>query len=525
MSVYQVGKGKTVRGTVVKKGASQIVFRGGAAVDVAVSSGGLQILSGGRAVGTRLRYGGTQWLYGGAQASGTLLQGRLNAIAPWDGAESVNAYQCISGGVAYDTVLRGANARQSVYAGGRAEGTVISSGGWQRLHRKGVAKNTVVRSGGYQQVRSGALASASDVLRDGWLEVRGGGRAVSVSVAGGGRLTAGSDARLDGIALKSGARALLEGGAILQGKNSFAGAAVSGGSASKRVRLAKGAALSIGARTDMSKLHLEVASASLATAGTGSTLGSLTLKAGARVAYDVRKVAAKETVPLLKVSARSSLARLGAFSVTVAASQGAGVYELSTNLVQTRGVAYTVFAGTRKLGTASLNGLGRISGSAVYKVESRGTATSLTVAALSAPRKGTAKAETLTGSASWDVFYGGKGNDILKGVSGRDVAVYDKTAWGRDTIASTKGTMTLLFKDLKAADIVQKLKGTTMTFTRKTDRSQTITVQGWKSATHNVVFGGAMSAFDKWLKASKPGTAMATAARNDALKKAGLAQA
>jgi hypothetical protein len=131
----------------------------------------------------------------------------------------------------------------------------------------------------------------------------------------------------------------------------------------------------------------------------------------------------------------------------------------------------------------------------------------------------------LTGTVNSDIFCGSKGNDTIKGVHGRDIAVYGKTAWGKDTIVKTDGTMTLLFKDLKKTDVVQKLKGTTMTLTRKSDKNQSVTIHGWNSATHNVVFGGTMNAFAKWLKASKPTAAQTTAARNEAWKKAGLAQA
>ncbi len=142
--------------------------------------------------------------------------------------------------------------------------------------------------------------------------------------------------------------------------------------------------------------------------------------------------------------------------------------------------------------------------------------------------KGNARGNKLTGGVHSDIFYGAQGGDTIAGKNGRDVAVYDKTKWGKDKIVKTNGTMTILFKDLKKADVVQKLKGTTMTLTRKGDKSQSVTVQGWDKATHNVVFAsGAMTAFNKWLKATSVADMKktATAARNEAWKKAGLAQA
>ncbi|MBQ9406099.1 MAG: hypothetical protein IJU37_05080, partial [Desulfovibrio sp.] len=140
-------------------------------------------------------------------------------------------------------------------------------------------------------------------------------------------------------------------------------------------------------------------------------------------------------------------------------------------------------------------------------------------------RMGTAKADTLTGTVNSDIFYGGKGSDSITGKNGRDVAVYDTTAWGKDSIAKTNGTMTLLFNGLKASDIVQKLSGTTMTISKKSDGNQKITVQGWSDSTHNIVYASGMTAFNAYIKAASPTATQTTAARNEVFKKAGLASA
>ncbi len=144
--------------------------------------------------------------------------------------------------------------------------------------------------------------------------------------------------------------------------------------------------------------------------------------------------------------------------------------------------------------------------------------------------KASADKTALAGTVKSDIFYGGKTSDTIAGKDGRDVAVYDKSAWDTDVIKKTSGTMTLLFKDFKESDnaLATKLSGTTMTITRlsngKAVKNQSITVQGWDSATHNIVFGGTMKAFDSWLTAAKPSTVQ-TAARNEVWKKAGLATA
>lgn len=198
------------------------------------------------------------------------------------------------------------------------------------------------------------------------------------------------------------------------------------------------------------------------------------------------------------------------------------------NIIQKNNTAYSLTVGSVNVGTVKLNGSALAKNGMSYKLASSGAEINLAIS-MKAGRmlKGTAKANSLAGTAHSDVFWGGKGNDAIAGKNGRDVAVYDKTAWGKDKILKTDGTMTILFKDLRKADVVQKLNGTTMTLSRKDAKGQSITVQGWSKDTHNVVFGGTMNAFDKWLKAS---TSMAVqkaapAARNEVWKKAGLAQA
>ncbi len=317
----------------------------------------------------------------------------------------------------------------------------------------------------------------------------------------------------------------LAAGNTLYGAVAFSGATVAGGSTTKRVKLATGAKLSMGAKTNMSKLHLDASSASLSFKGAGSPLGSLRLGKATQVAYNVSRLKAKGSTLMLTLVAKNSQ-KTGSFSVSVAKGQAIGTYELSKHLVQKKGTAYTVKLGSVRLGIARLNSTALTKNGVTYKVKTSGAQINLVVSMKAGKMlKGNAKASKMTGGVRSDVFWGGAGSDIISGVNGRDVAVYDKTAWGKDKLVKTNGTMTILFKDLKKVDVVQKIKGTTMTLTRKSDKSQSVTVEGWDKATHNVVFGGTMKAFDKWLTASKPTAKVTTAARNEAWKKAGLAQA
>ncbi len=103
--------------------------------------------------------------------------------------------------------------------------------------------------------------------------------------------------------------------------------------------------------------------------------------------------------------------------------------------------------------------------------------------------------------------------------------MYDKTAWGKDTIAATAGTMTLVLQDIKKSQVSQKLSGSTMTIKRK-GTSQQITVQGWSAQTHNIVYNVAaadLKAFTEYRNAASPTEAQKQAAQNSVFKAAKLA--
>ena len=139
---------------------------------------------------------------------------------------------------------------------------------------------------------------------------------------------------------------------------------------------------------------------------------------------------------------------------------------------------------------------------------------------------GNAKANKLKGTADSDIFYGGKGKDKITGVNGRDVAVYDTNAWGKDTIYKTKGTMTLVLAGVAEGDVQTKLstKGV-MTITR-TGTSDKITVKGWSENTHSIIYNATeeqMQGFNEYLAAASPTDAQKEAAQNSVFKAAKLA--
>ena len=378
----------------------------------------------------------------------------------------------------------------------------------------GTIETATINNGGKLTLKNAATATALTLKGGGSLIVSSGATASMKSIANGAKLS-----------LKSGGTLNLSAGNVLYGKNSFTGATITGGTTSKRVSLAKKAALTVGTNTTMKKLHLNASNATITVTGTGNTLGSLQTNKSTAISYDVSKLAAKGTSYMLSLSTKNSQ-KLGKFSINVKMAQNIGTYELSKNISQAKGTGYTINLGTTKLGVAKLNSTSLTKNGVIYSVKTFGTQTNLTLAIKAGKMlKGTTGKDKLTGNTHSDIFYGGKGNDTITGKNGRDVAVYDTNAWGKDTIAKTSGTMTLLFKDLKASDIKKSLSGSTMTITKKSDSKQKITVKGWSNDTHNIVFGSGMKAFDKFITVTSPTTAQTTAARNETFKKAGLASA
>ncbi|MBQ7609053.1 MAG: AIDA repeat-containing protein, partial [Desulfovibrionaceae bacterium] len=523
---------------ILYSGGWQYVSSGGVASATTINSGGWQNVNGGVASATTISSGGRQNVNGGVANATDICQGGEQRVSEGgvasDTTISSGGLQDVNGGVALDTTQKvGGNVIIDVIGGDSATKVTGSNAKGKFSYSNGVAKNFILYSGGSQVVSFGGVANATTVNKNGTLAILSSGTAVAVVLKEGGSLVissggiAGTKSIASGasITLDSGGTLNLSAGNTLYGKNTFSDATITGGTTKKRVALAKNASLTLGTNMVMNDLHLKVANAVISATGAGNTLGSLQTNKSTSVSYDISNVAAEDETYMLTLSTKNTQ-KLGSFSVNVKKSQGVGTYELSKNIAQQKNTAYTVKLAGKKQGTAKLDGLGLIKGTVIYTIDTGSANTvNFTVAKTGKMLKGTTKAEKLTGTANWDVFYGGKGNDTITGKNGHDVAVYDKTAWGKDVIAKTSGAMTLLFKDLKADNIIQKTSGSTLTITKKSDAKQKITVKGWSDETHNVVFASSMTAFNKFLKAASPTTAQTTAARNEAFKKAGLASA
>ena len=484
-SIQHVTSGGIASATLIS-GGNQFVYDGGIARTTTILSGGYQdVTSGGVASATTISSGGSLAVYSGGVAKNTTQKVGGNIVVWVEGADK--------------TEVSGTNANGAFsYSNGIARHFILYSGCQQAVDSGGVTSATTIFGGGSEYVGSGGIASATTINEGGLLQIEAGGKAAAITLNAKGTLK-------------------LTAGNVLSGKNGFTGATVTGGTTKKRVALAKKASLTVGTNTTMKKLHLNASNANLSFTGTGNTLGSLKTNKSTAVSYDVSKVKASATSYMLSLSTKNTQ-KLGKFSVNVKDGQGVGVYELSKNIAQAKNTVYTINLAGKKQGTAKLNGLGLIKDAAIYAVNSVSNKINLTVAK-------TGKTGKLTGTANWDVFYGSVGNDTITGNNGRDVAVYDAKAWGKDTIKATKGTLTLLFKDLTSKDIKKSLSNDTMTITKKSDSKQKITVKNWSDDTHSIVFGSKMTAFDKYIKAASPSTTLTNNARNEAFKKAGLASA
>ena len=521
---------------------------GGSAYDATVKAGGKQILVYNTALakGTTVEKDGILSSYVFATTSNTLIRGKAVIYSSaHDDKAKIYGTQVVKGGAVATGARIYDGGKQSVSTDGAASGTVISQGGTQSIV-SGHAYNTKVGKGGMQIVSQG-VASGTIISDGGNVDARAGGFVAGVQVKNGGVLTVRQSGALTWgkATVSSGGKVVLKEGASFDELDARKGAIISGGTEKKKITASS--ELAMNGNVNAKNLHVattKIGMFSIKVAGVQNTLGSLKDNVGAdylqasevyrtRISFDLRS--AKTGTNMFTLSNASKLRCY--CTIQTAKNQKLGTYQLSKGLNMTFGTmpsdpgGITIKAGTTNIGVKTTE-ISAQTGTTVKKNGMRYTVSlvknqfNLSIGLVNgAMSKGTAKADKLTGTANSDIFYGDKGNDTITGKNGRDVAVYDKAVWGKDVIAKTSGTMTLLFKDLTSKDIKKSLSGTTMTITKKSDSKQTITVKNWSDSTHNIVFGNKMTAFDKFIKAASPTTAQTTAARNEAFKKAGLASA
>ena len=460
--------------------------------------------------GQVLGYNNIQNVYGTA----------INTVVKYYGSQIV-----CKGGIASGTILEWC-ASQIVNRGGIASGTIIEEGTLV-VNQGGIVKNLKIKNSPEILIYD---AKAKNINIYGSQVDMSGVNAESIKVTGESTINI-ANCNIKSINVTN-AAARFTGKTYLSGKNIFYRTGGEAPSGIATIKMRSGASLLV-TKTDIGYCNLDLRNAKAQFCG-NSSLWSLTLNEKSNIVYDITSKytlmskinSIRDKNPILYIEGRHNKQNCGLFTVKTSKSQRVGRYWLSTHIYHKTGKAYSIVVGTKKVGVVKLDKNALIKNGMTYTLRKHiyGAQVSLDVGIKAGDMiKGNAKANKLNGAAHSDIFYGGKGNDTITGKNGRDVVVYDKKAWGKDKIVKTGGTMTLLFKNLSKKDIVQKLKGKTMTITRKGSSNQSIIIQGWNKDTHNVVFGETMNAFNKWLKASKPTVAQTTAARNEIWKKAKLA--
>ena len=489
-NTLDVKSGVSAVKTRVSSGGELTVGSGGTTSSATVLSGGkISVSSSGKDSNTTIRSGGLHYVVNGGRANNTTIEGGIQGVRD-------------SGSIAKNTVVN-SNGSQFIADGGRSYSAIINDGA-QVLSQGCVASHVVVGSNGIQ-VNLGGVTKKTLLHSGGALAVTA-GKTSSVSAAKGSVISA-------------------AGGCVFYGKNVLhGGVLMGGGTKANKVKLANKGSLIIDGAADISNLHLKLAAGSiLSLSAPGNTLASLKTVATSRITYDISGRSASSKKYLLSVN--SVATQKGTYTVIVKNGQQLGSYKLSKNIVLAESTSFIIQQGSTAMGTAKLNAYVVKKNGVNYTVNgTQNTITLMLTVAGGSMKLGNAKANELKGTVHSDIFYGGKGNDNITGVNGRDVAVYNKTAWGKDTIAATNGTMTLVLAGIKKSQVTRKLSSDTLIIKRK-GTSQKITVKGWNADTHKIVYNAKLPNFTAYVKAASPTAEQKQAARTEVWQKAGLASA
>ncbi len=213
----------------------------------------------------------------------------------------------------------------------------------------------------------------------------------------------------------------------------------------------------------------------------------------------------------------------GKVSISVNGLQILRTYQLCDGLNFKKNASVSIKLNGKSVGSVKVGGTLRKNGVSYQLRQTDGGQYKLNMTAIAGVmRKGTAKNETLTGGANCDIFYGGAGKDVIKGVNGHDVVYYDTKKWGKDTIAATNGSVTLYMAGLDSGFLSTAKKGKDLVITRDGIAGDSITIKNYDENRHNIIYGGTLGEFSKYLKTAKPTAAIETAGREVLWKKTGL---
>ncbi len=512
-----------VENSVIYSGYSQSIYNDGITINTNIQSGGRQLVyCNGHSITTTISSGASQYVDGYAYS--TIIKNGGEQYVDNDGYVAntkIYGNQEIKGGGVDFYIYKGGS--QDVY--GTVSNTTIYSGAVQIVYgRDGCASHTIINNGGHQYVRRNASAYDIKVKNGGMLII--GGSANSIKLYFGGILSTYDGATLVNINGLGTSISMGGNSAYIGGESNYLNQIKVTAAHDFKLYIDKNSKLELGSNVKMNNVTLSDNSnlyPNLTVSGTGNQFYYIeSIKS--KLTYNVNKLTKKDTAIMLKILSEDKPVYMQSI-INVAKNQDIGTYKLSKNIDNTKLVTQ-IYLNDAYQG-ATITNVSKFNKNGVtYSVTYNNGSTNLKLTAYGDKiYKGTTKADKLTGTTNSDIFYGGKGNDTITGKNGRDVAVYDKTTWGKDVIAKTSGIMTLLFKDLKESDIVQKTSGKNMIITRKGDSKQQITVNNWNDSTHNIVFGSGMTKFETYLSAASPTKSQTTAARNEVWKKAGLASA
>lgn len=482
----------------------QIVAKGGIASNCSIMSRGSQaVQAGGKAIGTRLYDNSTMTLAG--SASGVQVGQPGHYYQYWA------AMTIIKGGVARDTL---AGDKVIVSSGGVASATTVANGNLT-VAKGGTAKG-VTMYGGKLIVQDGANVSGISAEYPSYYNSANGGYSYPSSWN---QITFGKNFALGGVnslrnatvnatgalTVKSGAALTLNGSAGLQSfTTNVAGATIN-------IRGHNNKVLTFGKVNAKTTLNFDVTKSSLTESRMASNPGMLT------------EESLKERREHVGLTVGYEQSYAGKLSISVNGLQIMDHYQLCDGLNFKKNASVAVKMNGKSIGSVKVGGTLRKNGVSYKLTQTDGGQYHLNMTAVAGVmRKGTAKNETLTGGANCDIFYAGAGNDTIKGVNGHDVVFYDAKKWGKDTIAATNGSMTIYMAGLDAGFLTTTKKGKDLVITRKGIASDSITIKNYNENTHNIIYGGTVGEYSKYLNSAKPTAAVQTAARDALWKQTGL---
>ena len=198
-SIYTVTSGQSVSNLLVVTGGD-LILAGGTALDITVSSGGIEtISSGGIASGTIVSSGGGEYVYSGGTDVGTTVDTAISSVVvSGNPVMVIIGAEVVSGGTAIGTTVNSGD--QFVEGGGTASGTIVSSGADQSVLSGGTAVGTTL-NGGLQIVYGGTAIGTT---------INSGGNQAVTTVSPTGQAVSGSTAI--GTTINSGGRQGVGGG-------------------------------------------------------------------------------------------------------------------------------------------------------------------------------------------------------------------------------------------------------------------------------------------------------------------------